>query len=268
MTRRSMLMGVVVLAMMLMALPAVGITFGEIDGNAHPNVGALIAEFDVDGGEKEKYVICSGTLIAPDVFLTASHCTIGLTDVWVSFDSAIVEPVTTGLFAGTAYTNEDFGVQGGGADWHDIGVVILDEPGPDDPPLPDIDPAELPTEGLLDDMKAAKSLRDEVFTTVGYGVVRDDKTGGPHPLFWDPQRRFADQTLLSLQKTVLGLSMQPSTGDGGTCYGDSGGPHFLGDMVVSITVSGDAWCRATDKTYRLDTPSARAFLQQFDVILP
>ena len=59
--------------------------------------------------------------------------------------------------------------------------------------------------------------------------------------------------------------MNPSTGSGGTCYGDSGGPHFLGDsnLVVSITVTGDAPCRATDVTYRLDTPWARAFLGQF-----
>jgi hypothetical protein len=59
--------------------------------------------------------------------------------------------------------------------------------------------------------------------------------------------------------------MNPSTGSGGTCYGDSGGPHFLGDtdMVVSLTVTGDAWCRATDVTYRLDTDSARSYLSQF-----
>jgi len=252
MTRRSVLVGAVVLAMLLVALPAVGITFGEIDGNAHPNVGALIAQYE-DG----KFVICSGTLIAPDVFLTASHCTIGLDEVWVSFDEDIDEPVTTGLYAGTAYTNDDFGVNGGGADWHDIAVVILESP------VTGIDPAALPVEGLLDVMKADKSLRDATFTAVGYGVVRDDKTGGFHPLYWDGQRRFADQTLLSLQKTVLGLSMQPSTGDGGTCYGDSGGPHFFGDVVVSITVTGDAPCRASDKTYRLDKPSARDFLDEY-----
>ena len=56
-----------------------------------------------------------------------------------------------------------------------------------------------------------------------------------------------------------------SQGSGGTCYGDSGGPHFLGNsnMVVSLTVTGDAWCRATDVTYRLDTDSARSFLAPF-----
>ena len=50
-------------------------------------------------------------------------------------------------------------------------------------------------------------------------------------------------------------------------YGYSGGPHFLGgDLLVSITVTG-AMCRATDTTYRLDTASDRAFLDDF-VALP
>ena len=59
--------------------------------------------------------------------------------------------------------------------------------------------------------------------------------------------------------------MNSSTDNGGTCYGDSGGPHFLGDsdMVVSLTVTGDTWYRATDVTYRLDTDSARSYLEQF-----
>jgi secreted trypsin-like serine protease len=61
--------------------------------------------------------------------------------------------------------------------------------------------------------------------------------------------------------------MNPATGSGGTCYGDSGGPHFLGgprsNLIVSITVTGDAVCKATDKTYRLDTAAARAFLDDF-----
>lgn len=44
-----------------------------------------------------------------------------------------------------------------------------------------------------------------------------------------------------------------------------GGPHFLADtdLIVSITVTGDAVCKATDVTYRLDTPVARDFLDEF-----
>jgi hypothetical protein len=34
-----------------------------------------------------------------------------------------------------------------------------------------------------------------------------------------------------------------------------------------VTVTGDRYCRATDKTYRLDAPQARSFLDDF-VALP
>jgi hypothetical protein len=61
--------------------------------------------------------------------------------------------------------------------------------------------------------------------------------------------------------------------DGGTCYGDSGGPNFLGagadetNIVAGTTITGDSMCRATNVDYRMDTPSARGFLRQF-VALP
>jgi hypothetical protein len=67
--------------------------------------------------------------------------------------------------------------------------------------------------------------------------------------------------------------MNLATGNGGTCYGDSGGPHFIHlngietDIVALITVTGDAVCKATDKDYRMDTESARTFLSNF-VTLP
>jgi hypothetical protein len=47
----------------------------------------------------------------------------------------------------------------------------------------------------------------------------------------------------------LRISMNPARGDGGTCYGDSGGPNFLGagsgetDIVAATTVTGDFMCR-------------------------
>ena len=58
---------------------------------------------------------------------------------------------------------------------------------------------------------------------------------------------------------------EPCTGNGGTCYGDSGGPNFLGttEIVAAITITGDAICRSTNVVYRLDTESARAFLGQY-----
>ncbi len=71
----------------------------------------------------------------------------------------------------------------------------------------------------------------------------------------------------------LRISMNPAHGDGGTCYGDSGGPNFLGagsgetNIVAGTTITGDFMCRATNVDYRLDTASARSFLGQY-VTLP
>ncbi len=63
--------------------------------------------------------------------------------------------------------------------------------------------------------------------------------------------------------------MNEALGDGGTCYGDSGGPNFLGSTTVlaATTITGDAVCRATNVIYRLDTPAARTFLARY-VTLP
>ena len=61
--------------------------------------------------------------------------------------------------------------------------------------------------------------------------------------------------------------MNPSHDNGGTRFGDSGGPHFLGgsrsNLIVATTIAGDAVCRSTDLDYRLDTPSARSFLGRY-----
>ena len=243
------------------------ITFGQPDGNRHPNVGALLADYDPDSPGPD--LLCSGTLIATDVYLTAGHCTAfledeGITDVWVTFASEYDEDAAAppGIIHGSYVTNPDFGFSGpgGASDPHDLAVVLLDT-------APGLTPAELPTEGLLDELKASHELKSAAFTPVGYGTVREDKTGGPHALFFDGVRRFATQTFKSLQGAWLGLSQQPSTGNGGTCFGDSGGPHFLGgagsNLLVATTVTGDSQCRAFDKAYRLDTASAREFLGQF-----
>jgi V8-like Glu-specific endopeptidase len=251
---------------MLINGPAGAIVYGEFDGNRHPNVGAIVADWR-DYGSGNLELFCSGTLISPDVFLTAAHCTAALIafevpedEVFVTFDPVFDEHAK--LLPGVYHHNPAYG-QGGADDTHDVAVIVLDKP------ARGITPAELPTEGLLDEMKASGELNDTLFTAVGYGTVRETNRGGFDTILDNTERRFATQQFWSLTPAWMTLSMNVSTGDGGTCYGDSGGPHFLGageteeNLVVSITVTGDAVCKATDKTYRMDTSSARNFLGQF-----
>jgi secreted trypsin-like serine protease len=222
-----------------------------------------VVEFD-----GEFFPICSGTLIASDVFLTAAHCTdflpsegIALDDVWVSFDPSFDQ--SSPLLPGTADINEEYSSKQ--SDPHDIAVIVLDDP------ATGITPARLPRQGLLADLKASGQLKKKTYTAVGYGTVRDSRKKGFQGIQDNSDRRFATQTANSLTGAWLKLSMNQATGDGGTCYGDSGGPHFLGgpasNLIVSLTVTGDAVCKASDVTYRLDTASARSYLDDF-VTLP
>src|SRR5262249_41519493 len=91
--------------------------------------------------------------------------------------------------------------------------------------------------------------------------------GGGQPFFQDMNpvpRMFSFSGFNALNKGYLRLSQNPSTGNGGACFGDSGGPNFLmvdgRQVIVSITITGDAVCRATNVPSRLDTVSAQSFL--------
>lgn len=112
-------------------------------------------------------------------------------------------------------------------------------------------------------------LKGQLFTAVGYGVHEPETGGGPPTFEFDGERWRSVSEFNALNDAWLRLSQNNATSDGGTCFGDSGGPNFLGaretetDIIASITVTGDAMCLATNDTYRLDTKTARAFLGQF-----
>ena len=263
--RRITLVALAAALVLIAGRPALAIVYGHPDGNLHPQVGAMVVTF-----EGETFTFCSGTLISPTVFLTAAHCTeaakeffdLEPDDFEVTFDPTFDESSPT--VPGTAFSDPLFG-SGGFSDAHDIAVVVLDAP------YTAATPAQLPTAGLLDRLKASGELKTATFTAVGYGAVRESRKQGPQEILDNNERRYATQSLLALRPAWLTLSMNQATGDGGTCFGDSGGPHFLGgptsNLIVSLTVTGDAVCKATDVTYRVDTSAARAFLDDF-VTLP
>ena len=261
MSRRVLPLIALVAALALQAGPAGAITYGEPDGTAHPNVGALIVDFaDDDEGPNH---ICSGTLIDEDVFLTAAHCTDFLSaddEVFVSF-AVDVDPIPSKLLPGTAISHPQFGHDQ--ANSFDIAVVDLDRS------VRGLTSAEIPEVGLLDDMAAAGTLQGSSYTAVGYGVHEPERGGGPPRFPYDGMRWRAVSSFSALNNAWLRLSQNDATGDAGTCFGDSGGPNFLGagaeetDTIASITVTGDAMCLATNVTYRLDTPWVHEFLEPF-----
>src|SRR5215207_2964199 len=89
-----------------------------------------------------------------------------------------------------------------------------------------ITPATLPTLGLLDQLAAAGTLQSKRFTAIGYGL-QNRVVGGGQPFFQDSNpipRMDALSSFSAPGSAALRLSQNPATGDGGTCYGDSGGP--------------------------------------------
>jgi secreted trypsin-like serine protease len=243
---RRAALALTLLAALALAGPVGAITFGTVDGTGHPNVGALVAPKQYSDGT---WLYCSGTLIDRDVFLTAAHCGEDGESVVVTFDTAYVSGDRT--YSGTFYA-------GPTSDSHDIAVVVLNRP------VPGISPARLPGAGSLSRLPS-----NQLFTSVGYGAYEVTNEPGGHQYLYNDVRMVATGTLNSTNKTSLRISMNPSLGNGGTCYGDSGGPNFLGttDIVAATTITGDAICRSTNVDYRMDTPSARAFLARF-VALP
>jgi secreted trypsin-like serine protease len=248
-----------------LAASAPGITSnGTYDGNTHPNVGAMVYLSPSTGLYR---IICSGSLIAPTVFLTASHCTAalearGISDVWVTFDPTFTQ--ASPLIHGTMHTNPLYNQKQG--DPGDIAVITLDNPA-------GAAPVQLPTLGLLDSMKKAGTLNGTFFTSVGYGSQEAENGPGGQIFPFLGQRWYTSGEFNALNDVWLRISQNQATGDGGTCYGDSGGPEFLGagrseqPIQVSLTVTGDTPCNATNVDYRVDTPQARAFLDDY-VALP
>lgn len=272
-TRRSLgALSVVATVLAVLSNPAGAIINGVADNGHHPNVGTIIWR----DGAGDLFRSCSGTLISPTVFLSAAHCVVPFPGfenevvVGVSFAEHTPDAITD-YVPGTAHAHPKFvwskgqgwGATGPGNEEFDVGVVVLDEPYLDEAP------ARLPTLNLLDAMKASKKLASTTFVTVGYGATDPLQPGASHCCGPRGDRRYATESYRSLGSELLDTNQNPSTGFGGGCYGDSGGPHFIDttDVIAAITFIGDIPCVSNARSYRVDTPTARAFLGSY-VTLP
>jgi secreted trypsin-like serine protease len=228
---------------------------GFPDNGQHPNVGAILIRL----ANGEFATVCSGTLVSETVFLTASHCTAFLEadprPDFVTFDETDVEGDPEDVIPATAVTNPSYrkGYK------NDVSVMVLSRE-----PMADITPAELPELGELDDIPFTQ---DTKLTVVGYGTSEKLKGKPSFPFTGD--RGYGIGSFNALTKDILKMSQNAAHGDSGACYGDSGGPTFLGaapddgEMVLAVTSTGDVPCYSTNVSARTDTPSARAFLEEF-----
>jgi Trypsin len=248
------------------------VTFGVPDDGEHPYVGLVY--FEAPSGVFR----CSGTLISPNVVLTAGHCTEegGVTNrrTWVTFDEEVVIPDDV-----LALPDAEFG------DWldeqdqfiegmavphpqyddfaqfpltFDIGAVVLSEN------VTGLGYATLPVAGLLDGLKGKDKSGFEV---VGYGLQ-----GFINPFFGAERARYkGDVRLVEVKSSWTGkglagakFSNSPGSGNGsgGSCFGDSGGPVFHGtNAVVAVVSFGNTPCIGVDFQYRVDTADSLAFLR-------
>jgi hypothetical protein len=278
--RKKMLFAVFsVMVILSVAVSPVGaVTNGQPDGDNHPYVGLLV--FDVAPGVPGWR--CSGSLIAPNVVLTAGHCTDGAVAARVWFDEDVTYDNVpfplypyggpgSGAIEGTAYTYVDFctGCGNGLPEFAhgDVGIVVLDE---------DVDVggfAELPTAGLVDTLKNKTGI-----DFVGYGVKYQAKVPGnqlpqPPPFYrWTgPRTRYYAPSELVSGKFVhsdeyMRLALNPGGGSGGLCFGDSGGPDLLGGTDTVLAVNSyvtNINCSGVGYSFRVDTPEVLDWINSF-----
>ena len=248
------------LMVLLVSNAAQAITNGSFDGNKHPAVGALV-DYDSRG---TAYIFCTGTLISPTVMLTAAHCNPGVSTVKVTFEATVQNAAV--MYTGRYIAHANY--RAAQSDPHDIAVIVFDRA------ITGITPAKPPTAGLFDTLKANGMLNGTQYTAVGYGGQERSFDGQGKPFIaYEDKRESAVSAFGALNPAWLRLSQNAATGNSGTCFGDSGGPNFIGagaaetPVIAGTTITGDTQCVQSNVVYRLDTKSARAFLNDF-VTLP
>jgi len=237
------------------------ITNGVVDGNAHPAV--VLVVMDIGGQPAFR---CSGTLIAPKLVLTAGHCTGEpgeFSGMRIFTESDVQDGNNNFPFAGPntieaaswqahpLFTESAFFL-------HDVGVIRLTKAvklGADQY-------GKLPAVNQLDALQPRSAT---LFTAVGYGVQRIN------PVFVEAEliRMSAEPHLIQINTGFTGdfsLLLSNNAATGGTCFGDSGGPNYLGssNVIAGVTSFGlNQTCGGTGGVFRLDRQNVLDFVTRF-----
>ena len=224
-------------------------------------------------------------MVSPTVFLTAGHCTeqpAAQAQLFFSTGPIPTDPNYTskasggqgcdnpavtgypchGDVGGTTHTHPQF--DSDAFYLFDLGVVQID----------DEDAVSLQTYGKLPQLNSLdtlKSTRSTTFTAVGYGLQK----AFPDASAWKDEaakvRMVAHPKLIAINTPTTGdysLVLSANANTGGTCFGDSGGPNFLGDsnVVAGVTSYGkNPTCAGQGGVYRVDRADDLAWLATFGV---
>ncbi len=270
----------------LVASPASAITGPNLaPDTTHTYVG-LIAFYDETGTFVHR---CTGTLLSDRVFLTAGHC-VTLDDegtlatsarIWFEQDAGADYDPVTGTPASSGYP-----VSGGVVatqfydpefrglvipDTHDVGLVVL-APGAlaaAYPALagPDAEYGQLaPVDTSVTDVGTGK---DAVVDVSGYGVSRQVGKNAKQVVSYRSRLGGSTFVINNHNSYTAGFNLQlaSSFGDGrvGTCFGDSGGPTFVGGTNVILAVNSfvkNYSCGGQGFVYRVDTDDVQTWMQE------